>query len=155
MKYQAGDYEAGHPTPAWRERADFVFAARLETRDGRNEWEQLWGRKLAPRRFVLCCIPFFVSDLALGDEVETDADFVFQRVIKPGGQVAFRLWFGDQKASVRSGLVKEIETQAPVMEWSSENLLALSVAEAEAQQLADYLHAREQLGLLRYETGRR
>ena len=42
----------------------------------------------------------------------------------------------------------------PLMEWSSENLLAPSVPEAEAQRLADYLYAREQQSLLQYETGR-
>lgn len=35
-----------------------------------------------------------------------------------------------------------------------ENLLALSVPEAEAQRLADDLHSREQQGLLQYETAR-
>ena len=42
----------------------------------------------------------------------------------------------------------------PLMEWSSENLLALSAPEAEALRLADHLHSREQQGLLQYETGR-
>lgn len=154
MKYQAGDYEAIHSSPAWRDRANFVFAAHLGTKDGKNEWEQLWGQKTAPQRFVLCCIPFFVQDIALGDEVETDADFVLQRVVRHSGQVTFRVWFGEQEPATRHGLVREMEAMKVLMEWSSANLLALSAPEAEAQRLADYLHARENEGLLQYETGR-
>ncbi len=154
MKYQAGDYEAVHQSPIWRDRANFVFAAHLGKKDGKNEWEQLWGQKTASQRFLVCCIPFFLQDIALGDEVETDADFVLQRVIQRSGQVTFRVWFGAQEATTRQELVREIESMKPLMEWSSENLLALSTPEAEAQRLADYLHSREQQGLLHYETGR-
>lgn len=154
MKYQAGEYEAVHQSPIWRDRANFVFAAHLGTKDGKNEWEQLWGQKKGPQRFVLCCIPFFVQDIALGDEVETDADFVLQRVIRHSGQVTFRVWFVAQDAAIRDKLIREIETMRPLMEWSSENLLALSAPEAEALRLADHLHSREQQGLLQYETGR-
>lgn len=145
---------AVHSEPIWRDRANFVFAAYQGTKDGKNEWEQLWGQKVAPQRFVLCCIPFFVQDVALGDEVETDGDFVLQRVVRPSGQVTFRVWFGGQDATMRDGLVREIEAMKPLMEWSSENLLALSVPAAEAQQLADHLQLRENEGLLQYETGR-
>ena len=154
MKYQSGDSEAAHSSPVWRDRSNFVFAAHLGTKDGKNQWEQLWGQKVGPQRFVLCCIPFFVQDVALGDEVETDGDFVLQRVVRPSGQVCFRVWFGGRDATTRQNLVGEIEAMKPLMEWSSENLLALSVPEAESQQLADYLQLRENEGLLQYETGR-
>lgn len=156
MKYQTGEYEAVHPAPVWRERANFVFSAHIGTKSGKNEWEQLWGQKAGPQRFILCCIPFFARDLALGDEVETDADFVVNRVVHPSGQITFRVWFGEQDPTKRQELVREIEVMKPLMEWSSENLLALSVPDgAEAQKLADYLQAREEEGLLQYETGRR
>jgi hypothetical protein len=155
MKYQLGEYEAVHQEPVWRDRANFVFAAHIGTKDGNNEWEQLWGEKTAPHRFILCCIPFFTNDVALGDEVETDADFVLKRVIHHAGQVTFRVWFGAQDTATRTALVREIEALKPLMEWSSENLLALSTSDGgEAQKTADYLQAREEQGVLHYETGR-
>lgn len=155
MKYQTGEYEAVHQSPIWRDRSNFVFATHLGTKDGKNEWEQLWGRRTAPQRFVLCCIPFFARDLALGDEVETDADFVLQQVVQRSGQITFRVWFGSQDATARKKLVREIEAMKPLMEWSSENLLALSACdEGEAQKLANHLQACEKNGLLQYETGR-
>lgn len=154
MKYQAGEYEAVHQSPVWRDRANFVFAAHLGVKDGKSEWEQLWGQKTASHRFVLCCIPFFVHDISLGDEVETDADFVLQRVVRSSSQITFRVWFGGQDAMKRQELAREIEVMKPLMEWSSENLLVLSVPEAGARQLADYLQLRENEGVLQYETGR-
>lgn len=154
MKYQAGEQVAVHSDPIWRDRANFVFAALQGTKDGKNEWEQLWGQEVAPQRCVVCCIPFFVRDVALGDEVEIDANFVFRQVVQQSGQVTFRVWFGGQDATTRQRLVSEIEAINPLMEWSSENLLALSVPETEAQHLADYLQLRENEGLLHYETGR-
>jgi hypothetical protein len=154
MKYQPGEYEAIHRSPIWRDRANFVFAAHIGVADGKNEWEQLWGEKVGPQRFVLCCIPFFARDVSLGDEVETDSDFVLRDVIRSSGQVTFRVWFGGSVASTNEELVQGLGAVGPLMEWSSENLLALSIAEAEAQGLADYLHMLEQQGLIQYETGR-
>lgn len=154
MKYQAGEHVAVHSSPIWRDRANVIFAAHQGTRGGKNEWEQLWGQRVAPERCIVCCIPFFVYDVALGDEVEIDVDLVFLRVVRSSGQVTFRVWFGSQKQRTRQRLVHEIEAMKPLTEWSSENLLALSVTEAQAQALADYLQAREREGLLQYETGR-
>jgi len=154
VKYSAGEYEAVHKAPIWRDRADFVFAAHIGVKDGKNEWEQLWGKRTATNRFIVCCIPFFVPDLALGDEVETDADFVLQRVVHRGGQYTFRIWFGEQSMATRESVVQELQAMRPLMEWSSENLLALSAGDDNAQEIADILQAREEEGLLKYETGR-
>lgn len=154
MKYQAGEFEAVHQSPVWRDRANSVFAAHLGVKDGKNEWEQLWGQTTASQRFILCCIPFFVHNVSLGDEVETDADFVLQRVVQSSGQVTFRVWFGGQDAAKRQDLINEIGEMTLHMERFSENLFALSLPEAEAQRLADYLQLHENKGLLQYETGR-
>jgi len=154
MKYKSDDYEAIHPSPAWRSRADFIFAAYLGNKDGKNEWEQLWGKKTADNRFIVCCIPFFVHDVSLGDEVETDSDFVMQRTVKQSGQFTFRVWFRNNNSAERKALVKEVENIGALTEWSSDNFLALSVSETVAQNLANCLQEWEQEGVLRYDTGR-
>lgn len=97
---------------------------------------------------------FFARDLALGDEVETDANYIFKKVLRQSGQFTFRVWFGDQDASTRSDMINQIKALNPFMEWSSENLLALSVSEEEAQKFANQLEKWDQQGLIRYETGR-
>jgi Domain of unknown function (DUF4265) len=89
----------------------------------------------------------------LGDEVETNGDFVLQRVVSRSGQFTYRVWFGSQDTGTRLKLVQEIEAINVFMEWSSENLLALSTRdEIESKSLAEYLRAREDEGLLEYET---
>ena len=155
MQIQPDESVATHSWPIWRDSANFIFVASLEAKNGKNQWEQLWGKQLAPHRFIVCCIPFFLYDVALGDEVETDDDLVLQRVVHQSGQVTFRVWFGGQDASTRLQQVREIEEIGPLTEWSSEHLLALSVAESEAHRLANHLQRRENEGLLVYETGRR
>ncbi len=61
-----------HDTPAWRDRADFIIAAQLREADQPKRWEQLWAGQLGDAEFEVCCIPFFVYDLALGDVVATE-----------------------------------------------------------------------------------
>jgi hypothetical protein len=69
-----------HPEPVRRDRANFIVRARLPE-PGRAE--QLWGRQLDERSFELCCIPFFLYDVALGDIVATDAAYEVQQVVEP------------------------------------------------------------------------
>lgn len=86
--------EAVHQEPVWRDRSNFVIAAAVPG-GGDTETEQLWGRQIDERRFEICCIPFFVYDLALGDVVETDGDYIVERVVEPSGRYVFRVWFGE------------------------------------------------------------
>lgn len=154
--YKAGDFEAAHENPAWRDKANFIIATYLGEKDGRCEWEQLWAHRLDEKRFAICCIPFFAFDLALGDEVETDESYVLTKIVKCSGNYTFRVWFGNSKDS---GIKVEVETHCTELdfttEWSSPNLLAISVSGAEqAQQLADYLQSQQTRGNLIYETGK-
>jgi len=150
-----------HENPVWRERANFIIAAKIdpEPTDRRWRWEQLWARQVTENVFRLCCIPFFVYDLALGDEVETthreERRYVVQQVIKPSGHYTFRAWFYD--SSVRREVAGELAGLGCLMEWRSSysNLLAVDAAsDDQAQMVADFLFRKEQLELLTYETGR-
>jgi len=154
--FQADDYVAVHNSPVWRDKANFIIRVYLEEKNGRSEWEQLWALRLDERRFSICCIPFFAFDLALGDEVETDGGYVVQHVVSPSGQYTFRVWFGGSTyPGIKDEVVQHMESLAVAIEWSSENLLALSARDADqAQQVADYLHSRQGSGYLMYETGR-
>ncbi len=117
-------------------------------------FEQLWGRQVAPYRFELCCIPFFTFDMALGDVVETNEDFVVRSVVEPSGRFVFRVWFG-ATAHPRDEIVSQLEELGALLEWSSVNLLAVDARdEAHAQEIADFLVVAEQRGELMYETGR-
>jgi hypothetical protein len=150
-----------HLNPVWRDRANFIIGAWCSNKEGDTLiWEQLWSRQIAEDRFEICCIPFFVRNLALGDEVETatenDQSYVVQRVINPSGHFTFRVWFGDSPNSVaREEVVKELLRHNCLMEWYSQNLLGVDATTSNhAQAVADYLYQKEQESLLIYETGR-
>jgi hypothetical protein len=90
---ERGRKDVVHSDPVWRERADFIIGAPLHE-EGRAE--QLWARRLdEPLLFEICCIPFFLYDVALGDVVQTDASSELARVVEPSGRFVFRAWFGD------------------------------------------------------------
>ncbi len=154
-QFQPGDYVAVHENPAWRDKSDFIIRAYLDENEGQCEWEQLWVKRIGPRSFSLCCIPFFAYNIALGDEVETNADFVVQRVLNASGQLTFRAWFGNStELKIRDEVLRRLESMDAEFEWSSPNLLAISVkGHGDAQKVADFLCANEKAGVLTYETG--
>lgn len=119
--------EALHPEPVWRERSNFVIAAEVPD-GGDTETEQLWARQIDEHRFEICCIPFFVFDLALGDVVETDGDYLVRRVVESSGRYVFRVWFGES-FHPRDDLAEELTRLGELLEWSSVNLLAVDAAD--------------------------
>jgi hypothetical protein len=149
---------AVHGDPAWREHANFIINAELPEKDRPKRFEQLWVRQLADDRFEVCCIPFFVFDLALGDVVATshgeDRKYVVREVVRPSGRYVFRVWFG-QSFQPRDEIASELKALGSLIEWSSRNLLAVDAADGEhAQLVANFLMEREKAGHLVYETGR-
>lgn len=146
-----------HLSPVWRERSDFIIKAAIEEDDSPRRYEQLWARRLGETRFEICCIPFFVYDLALGDEVDTDSvEYLIKRVLKSSGRYTFRVWFGDSDhAGARDEVIEHVREIGCDLEWYSENLLAVDAADdGLAQRVADFLQERERLGHLVFETGR-
>lgn len=139
-----------HADPVWRDRANFIIVADLPE-NGRTE--QLWARQIAEYRFEVCCIPFFVYDVALGDVVETDQKYKFTKVAVPSGRFAFRLWFGESTYS-QSFVTNELANLGALVERSSANLIAVDAADAAiAQSVADTLLAHQDRQHLIYETG--
>lgn len=143
--------DAVHDAPAWRDRADFVIGAPLPE-EGRAE--QLWARQVSDRRFEICCIPFFLYDVALGDVVETDAEYDLAGVVERSGRFVFRVWFGEA-FHPRQEVAGELAELGALLEWSSANLLAVDAADEDhAQVIADYLVEQEGASRLMFETGR-
>lgn len=146
-----------HENPAWRKRANFIIHASLPEKNRPKRFEQLWTRQLDDNRFEVCCIPFLVFDLALGDVVATaprgGLKYLVDRIVTPSGRHVFRAWprepshLGDEIAADLTALGARIE-------WSPCNLLAVDAADDEhAQVVADFLTGHERAGHLTYETG--
>jgi hypothetical protein len=147
-----------HREPVWRDRANFIVNGELQESDRPERSEQLWTRQLADDEFEVCCIPFFLYDIALGDIVLTSVRdarrYVVARVIRPSGRCVFRVWLGDS-FHPREAAAMELRRLGALTEWSSVNLLAVDAEDDEqARAVADYLQAREERGDLTYETGR-
>ena len=147
-----------HPEPVWRERSNFIINAELGEEDLPRRFEQLWAKQLSDDMFEICCIPFFLFDVALGDVVETspqgERKYVLDRVVERSGRYVFRVWFGES-FHPRDEVAEQLGALGALLEWSSVNLLAADAAdEAHAQKVADFLHERQQLGQLLYETGK-
>ena len=62
-----------HPNPAWRDRANFIIRGRINSADSGSgpSIEQLWACQIDEFQFEICCIPFFLYNLTLGDVVTT------------------------------------------------------------------------------------
>ncbi len=146
-----------HTEPVWRERANFVINAELPEEDQPHRFEQLFARQVAGDRFEVCCIPFFLYDVALGDVVVAGPigalQYVMSEVVEPSGHRVFRVWFGES-FQPREEIADELLSLGALIEWSSNNLLAIDATdEQHAQVLADVLSEHERADHLVYEAG--
>lgn len=146
--------EAVHEDPVWRDRSDFIIAARIDPGSTGISTEQLWARRIDDEHHEICCIPFFVHDLALGDTVEVDADHLVTRVVEPSGRYVFRVHFS-RPEQPRDEVMERLSEMGALAEWSSRSLVAVDARDGDsAQQVADFLQEREDQGDLVYETGK-
>ena len=148
-----------HVHPAWRDKADFMLNMKIDSEDGVLRYEQLWVKRHDNELFEICCIPFFLYDLALGDKVrvaEQEGRRVMEGAVELSGHHTFRVWFGDSpQAGTKDEVVAQMECWGCLFEWFSEYLLAIDAANDEtAVAVADYLLTQEEQGYLQYETGR-
>lgn len=150
-----------HMSPVWRNNANFIIQADIREPATSRSWEQLWARQVGESRFIICCIPFFVYDLALDDEVRTATrdgrQFVVDEVVKPSGHYTFRAWFGSaERITSRDELPDLLKQLGAEFEWYSQNLVAIDASDdSHAQAIANLLADREHHGELVYETGRK
>jgi len=145
-----------HDKPIWRERANFVVNAALPEQ---GRYEQLLCRQVSDDAFEVCCIPFFLCDVALGDLVQTapqaEREYVLAGVLRRSGRYVFRVYFAGPMLVHRESVVKRLTTMGSLLEWSSANLLAVDARDAtHAREIATYLTEKECQGHLAYETGR-
>lgn len=146
--------EATHSEPVWRDKANFIIAATVGPSTIKVTTEQLWVRKIAEKRFEVCCIPFFVYNLALGDKVEATDDLLVDRVAEPSGRFVFRVFF-PHPGSPRDATVSALTGLDALLEWSSPSLLAVdAIDESHARIIAGFLQQEEDQGHVMYETGR-
>jgi hypothetical protein len=140
-----------HPAPVWREEANFLFRA---DNDADDVTEQIWAKKEGHLRYRVCCIPFMIYDLALGDLVETDDHYLLKRVLERSGRWVFRA-FIDNPSTDHVQFLADLRAVGALYENASPRLYSIDACDEQlAQKVADYLFVREGKGELVYETGK-
>lgn len=128
--------------------------------DANPRYEQIWTRQRSDDLYQVCCIPFFLYDLSLGDIVKVEThDGVprVQGVAERSGHHTFRAWFGKAFFPVvRDQIVDQMmATPGCLFEWYGTNLLAIDAEnDVVAKAVAAFLENAERRGQLQYETGR-
>ncbi|MDF2440377.1 MAG: hypothetical protein JWN98_1361 [Abditibacteriota bacterium] len=147
-----------HPEPVWRDKANYTLIMKIDSEDDVLRHEELWARQMSDEHFQICCIPFFIYDIHLGDVVQIrphNGKNLVQGVLEPSGHHTFRVWFTSFNQAVRSDVLAEVKQLGCLTEWFSDQLLAVDAADdAIAVQVAQMLEERTERGELDYETGR-
>lgn len=130
------DYVAIHLSPLRGELADFKIFAKISEGTSKREWEQLWVRNLGNQDYEICCIPFFVYDLAVGDVVKTDDRLVLQETVRRSGHSTIRVWFGGVTNDTGNEFSTKLHGLGFGVEWNSKNLLAIDCVNALAFERA-------------------
>lgn len=153
-----------HLEPAWYNQANFIAHAELSfQRVNRGtprgeKYEQLWCKKTAENLYQICCIPFFVYDLALGDIVELYSEGQLQhclkRIIRKSNHGTIRVWLANSPNEMRSSAIQYINMNKFLIEWSGANLLSIDVIKNQSYlNLLYFLRNYQKLGFLVYEVG--
>ncbi|UAJ79410.1 DUF4265 domain-containing protein [Leifsonia sp. ZF2019] len=145
---------ATHQEPVWRSRANFIFHAYVD--GDPNYREQLWGRRVEPGLVELCCIPFLLYDIALGDLVRTNDQNILEAAVERRGRVAFRFWLHEAELGPSKELASRLVDMGALVEWSSPHLLSIDAADQRlARVVAGALSELENAGIGVYETADR
>jgi hypothetical protein len=145
-----------HSSPAWREKANFLIFGTIEL-EGERRWEQIWCRQMSENTFELCCIPFFLYDLSIGDVVETEANearkFVIARRVKASGLRTIRVWYSAEASSEdKARGIAQVQESSASAEWYSERLLAFACAAGDLPHLATFFEREQGEGVLKFEV---
>jgi hypothetical protein len=122
-------------------------------------WEQLWCKQTGENTFVVCCVPFCLYDLALGDEVETSPpgfrEYEFRRVLRPSGRRVYRVILPScAPLGSDEDILQYLRENGYLWEHYSWRVIAIDADSCEsAARLEAYLSEGELRGRWEYEQG--
>lgn len=119
-----------HESPALRGDSNYIARADLAPFGLEGEVEQLWLRKLEDGSFKICCIPFRVYGVALGDIVSLSSDgTMVARLIHASGRRVLRILLMANPDAAR--LAREIEDEVLSLglmsEWSGDRHASIDI----------------------------
>ncbi|MCX0245655.1 DUF4265 domain-containing protein [Streptomyces drozdowiczii] len=122
-----------HDTPAVRPDRAQIAQVDLAPFGLPNLMEQVWLKSIGGEEYEMCCLPFRVYGLALGDVVRLDlTSRIVSRIKRRSGNRVFRLFFPVSIAdrefrSVKRTIVSRIENSGLLAEWSGPRHVAIDV----------------------------
>ncbi|MBS0201653.1 MAG: DUF4265 domain-containing protein [Planctomycetes bacterium] len=121
------DNLAWHYNPV--QASDFFIRVDLSTHGMPGRFEQLWAKQENDRVFRICCVPFFTYGIALGDTVETDDAFTFQRIVSKGGYKVLRIAVVNRtnETHLHSMLHGWVEQSGLPYEWYCDGYLSVDL----------------------------
>jgi hypothetical protein len=141
-----------HESPIWRDRANYIFRAAIPDPTPTASIEQLWGRKHGSLVEV-CCIPYYLYDVKLGDLVSLSDQGVLESVVEDRGHSTFRVLFKEPLENV--DVDRDLRRLGAGTEWLTQRFVALDApSPVVAEELSGFLLTLEDRGELLYETGR-
>lgn len=120
------EFIATHVHPAWKGKADYIFRCRIESKNDRDEWEQMWGKVIVEHTYMVCCIPFFIYGLSLGDVVKVNEDGDFE-ILEKSSQNTIRIWIDNAEIATKSDIISKVLNFCDNAEMHSDILFAFSV----------------------------
>jgi hypothetical protein len=126
-----------HENPVWRGGKNYMAMVDLAPFDLKGMLEQLWLREVDEGSgYEICCVPFYVYGLALGDVVNKNESEVVDSVIRKSGRRVLRIYFVEPRPSKdgRSALVGAVESIGLLSEWNGDRHVAIDVVDISVMQ---------------------
>jgi hypothetical protein len=145
-----------HVEPVWGERADLQIDVVIP--DVVDSLERLVARSVGADAYELCCLPFALYDLSLGDVVEVagltrETPGRVTRVLRPSGRFLFRVLLLEEDAVRMRSLESTFASFGCSLEGYGPLLLAVDTDDEAAADLVLGLLVQEAAqGGLEYET---
>ncbi|MGO4454268.1 DUF4265 domain-containing protein [Arthrobacter sp. RAF14] len=144
-----------HDEPIWRAKSNYIINAAIPDSE---YFEQLYVRNIDGESYEVCCIPFFLYNVSLGDTVTTRVEgpqrYLLNEVTEQSSRYVYRAYFSEENLPNRGKLMDRLRDLDCGYEWFSRSLVAIDSRGSVAQEAANRLMELENLGVLIYETGR-
>jgi hypothetical protein len=122
-----------HDEPAVRPDPAYIAMVDLAPFGFRDQMEQIWLCPLGGGRYEVCCLPFRVYGLAMGDIVSLDAQARnVTEIVQRSGNRLFRIFFppsipADRFLAAKERVVFVIQEAGLKVEWSGDRHVAINI----------------------------
>ncbi len=146
---------AYHSSPVWSSCANTTVQVDLAQYSMPGRSEELNARLREDGLYMICCVPFFVDGIALGDIVKWDERLRTVDLCVPGGHAVLRIATVRQSDDTKyhSFIHAWLRAEGLLHEWRGYGYVAVDIPEDHAVKIPDPLLQRERNGILQISVG--